>query len=157
MVTSVKGKPWQLENLKCFSLIWKWHWIVCSSWLLILLAIYFHLCQKSDHVHDIVSKRNFIIFLKKSWWMWAHTRLAGFSRGLLCNGPDSVFFVCCLSRQKQKVMIVIITTRLLPDILLATSLLTLGGLNTWEKSIKRKSNSCPQCEPGLGKKSVSPA
>lgn len=102
-------------------------------------------------------KKKFHHLLKKSWWMWVHTRLAGFSRGLLCSGPDSVIFVCCLSRQKQKVMIVIITTRLLPDILPATSLLTLGGLNTWEKSIKRKSNSCPQCEPGLGKKSVSPA
>lgn len=58
---------------------------------------------------------------------------------------------------KSKVMIVIIATRLLANVLPTTTLLTLRGLNTWEKSIKRKSNIYPQCEPGLGESSVSPA
>lgn len=156
MVASVKGRSGQLENLKCFSLIWKWHWIVCSSWLLILLAVYFLPCQKSDCVHHIILQEISSSF-KKNPDECKCTCHAGFSRGLLCNGLDSIFFVCCLSRQKQQVMIVIITTQLLANILPANSLVTLGGLNTWEKSITRKSNSCPQCEPDLGERSVSPA
>lgn len=153
-VTSVKEKPWQLENLKCFSLIWKCHWVVCSSWLLILLAIYFLPHPKSDHVRDIVWKRNFIISLKKILVnVSAHTSLQGFPGAYCAMVQIQYFLFASWAGKSRKVMIVIITTRLLPNILPATSLLTLGGLNTWEKSIKRKSKSCPD----LGNKSISPA
>lgn len=66
------------------------------------------------------------------------------------------FFVCFHGWQEQNVMNVIITTQLLANVLPTTTLLTLGGLNKWEKSIKRKSNRYPQYVPGLGKNRITP-